>query len=183
MHAGFANWGFPLRSAVGENVPGIPGACATRNFTYLVRGTLPSLLTHICVTRFRWVSGVVKNTNWLGNRKICHGQMRLPSNLAPNTCQISKFSCFSSRLTDVCSVQWSQTLSREWRCSLSSADRRCSNYIWVVDDFIAYYGSSYIKGLTVVQSNRGSNEISCVILSHRGEDSLITLTESKHGFW
>ena len=22
----------------GENVPGIPGACATRNFTYLVRG-------------------------------------------------------------------------------------------------------------------------------------------------
>ena len=24
----------------GENVPGIPGACATRNFTYLVSGTL-----------------------------------------------------------------------------------------------------------------------------------------------
>ena len=24
----------------GENVPGIPGACATRNFTYLVRGPL-----------------------------------------------------------------------------------------------------------------------------------------------
>ena len=29
-------------------------------------------------------------------------------------------------------------LSREWRCSWSSADRRCSNYIWVVDNFIAY---------------------------------------------
>ena len=26
------------KSAVGENVPGIPGACTTRNFTYLVRG-------------------------------------------------------------------------------------------------------------------------------------------------
>ena len=24
----------------GENVPGIPGVCATRNFTYLVRGPL-----------------------------------------------------------------------------------------------------------------------------------------------
>ena len=24
----------------GENVPGIPGTCATRNFTYLVRGPL-----------------------------------------------------------------------------------------------------------------------------------------------
>ena len=33
-------WCMPdaLKSAVGENVPGIPGACATRNFTYLVRG-------------------------------------------------------------------------------------------------------------------------------------------------
>ena len=27
-----------LTRGVGENVPGIPGACATRNFTYLVRG-------------------------------------------------------------------------------------------------------------------------------------------------
>ena len=27
--------------------------------------------------------------------------------------------------------------SREWRCSWSSADRRCSNYIWVIDNFIA----------------------------------------------
>ena len=26
----------------GENVPGIPGACATRNFTYLIRGPLTS---------------------------------------------------------------------------------------------------------------------------------------------
>ena len=31
-------------------------------------------------------------------------------------------------------------LSREWRCSGSSADRRCSDYIWVIDKFIAYYG-------------------------------------------
>ena len=27
-----------LASGGGENVPGIPGACATRNFTYLIRG-------------------------------------------------------------------------------------------------------------------------------------------------
>ena len=27
-----------LNAVVGENVPGIPGACATRNFTYLARG-------------------------------------------------------------------------------------------------------------------------------------------------
>ena len=32
-------------------------------------------------------------------------------------------------------------LSREWRCSWSSADRRCSNY--------TYQGASYIRGFTV----------------------------------
>ena len=30
--------GFLLKSAAGENVPGIPGTCATCIFTYLVRG-------------------------------------------------------------------------------------------------------------------------------------------------
>ena len=38
MHAGIANYRFPLKLAAGENVPVIPGACATCNFTYLVRG-------------------------------------------------------------------------------------------------------------------------------------------------
>ena len=36
-------------------------------------------------------------------------------------------------------------ISWEWRCSWSSADRRCSNYIWVINNFIAYlvfYSSS-----------------------------------------
>ena len=40
-------------------------------------------------------------------------------------------------------------LSREWRCSWSNADRRCSNYIWVIDNFIAYGGASYIRGFMV----------------------------------
>ena len=37
-----------------------------------------------------------------------------------------------------CRIPWNQTSSRGWRCSWSSADRRCSNYIWVIDNFIAY---------------------------------------------
>ena len=36
-------------------------------------------------------------------------------------------------------------LSREWRCSWSSADRWCSNYIWVINNFIP----TCIRGLTV----------------------------------
>ena len=51
-----------------------------------------------------------------------------------------------------CSVHWSHVLSREWRCSWSSPDRRCSNYIWVIDNFIAYLGATNIRGFTVVIS-------------------------------
>ena len=49
----------------------------------------------------------------------------------------------------LCPVQWSQVLSREWRCSWSSADRRCSNYIWLIDNFITYSGATYIRDLVV----------------------------------
>ena len=38
----------------------------------------------------------------------------------------------------LCPIHWSQVLSREWRCSWSSADRRCFNYIWVIHNLIAY---------------------------------------------
>ena len=44
---------------------------------------------------------------------------------------VSSCSCF-------CPIRWSQVLSREWRCSWSSADRRCFNYIWVINNFNAY---------------------------------------------
>ena len=48
-----------------------------------------------------------------------------------------------------CPIYWSQVLSQEWRCSWSSADRWCSNYIWVISKFIAYKGVAYIRGFTV----------------------------------
>ena len=34
----------------------------------------------------------------------------------------------------LCAIYWSQVFSGEWRCSWSSADRRCSNYIWFDGD-------------------------------------------------
>ena len=33
-------------------------------------------------------------------------------------------------------IHRSQVLSREWRCIWSSADRRCSNYIWVINNLL-----------------------------------------------
>ena len=47
-------------------------------------------------------------------------------------------------------IHWNQVLNWEWRCSWSSADRRCSNYIWVINNLIAYWSATYIRGLTVV---------------------------------
>ena len=52
----------------------------------------------------------------------------------------------------LCPIHWSQVLSWEWRCSWSSADRRCFNCIWVINNFIAYWGaSSYIRDSMVCQ--------------------------------
>ena len=48
------------------------------------------------------------------------------------------------------SIHWGQVLSWEWKCSWSSADRRCSNYIWVINNFIAYWDATYIRGFRVV---------------------------------
>ena len=53
------------------------------------------------------------------------------------------------KMVNLNAISSSATLSREWRCSWSSADRRCSNYIWVMDNFIALQGASYIRDLTV----------------------------------
>ena len=70
---------------------------------------------------------------------------------------------FVSSCSCLRSIHWSQVLSWEWRCSWSSADRQCSNYIWVINNFIAYKGATYIRGFTVVWI-------------------LVTLTEITHHF-
>ena len=36
-----------------------------------------------------------------------------------------------------------------YNISLGSADRRCSNYIWVINNFIAYQVVAYTRGLKV----------------------------------
>ena len=45
--------------------------------------------------------------------------------------------CLVSSCRCLFPIHWSKGLSREWKCSWSSADRRCSNYIWVISNFIA----------------------------------------------
>ena len=55
---------------------------------------------------------------------------------------VSSCSCF-------CPVHWSQVLSKKWRYSWSSTDRRWSKFIWVINNVIAYKGVAYIRALKV----------------------------------
>ena len=54
----------------------------------------------------------------------------------------------------ICSCLCVIHLSRERRCSWSSAERRCSNYIWVMNNFITHWGASYIRDLMVIKCSR-----------------------------
>ena len=51
----------------------------------------------------------------------------------------------------LCAMHWSQVLSGEWRCNWSSADRRCFNYIWVINIFINLLKCTYIRDLRYVK--------------------------------
>ena len=73
---------------------------------------------------------------------IVKSLIRVAPNLKTHMFLVSSSSC-------LCPIYWSQVLSWEWRCSWSSADRRCSNYIWVINNLIAHKGATYIKDLTV----------------------------------
>ena len=66
--------------------------------------------------------------------------------------QIPKLECFVSRLA-VVFVQsiGARCSSWEWRRSWSSTDRRCSSYVWVMNNLIAYWGAPYIRELTALE--------------------------------
>ena len=74
----------------------------------------------------------------------------LPSNLQYKPHQIPKNKCFSSRRAVRCldPIHWTQMLSSEWRYNCT--DRRCSNYIWVINNFIAYWGETCIRALKAI---------------------------------
>ena len=78
MHAGIANSRYPLNSAAEENfpgIPGIPGACTTRNFTYLVRGPYSlCLLSQIYTKRQKYERRFYKKHNRWKNSFWCYEQ-------------------------------------------------------------------------------------------------------------
>ena len=68
-------------------------------------------------------------------------------------------------------------LSREWRYSWSRVDRRCTNYIWVINNFIAYYDANYIRCLTVLNPHIIPFETFYLMRPVKGyKNSLVALT-------
>ena len=74
--------------------------------------------------------------------------VKLLIQVAPNTKTYIYILCFACGLAVVFARPLNQALSQEWRCSWSSADGQCSNYICAINNFIAHPGASYIRGLT-----------------------------------
>ena len=92
------------------------------------------------------ISNYIPDILWDVINYLCP-RYHLNSNIRCTKFQTTKF--LISSCSCLCPINWSQMLSLVWRCSWSSADRRCSNYIWVINNFIACKGVAYIRGLTV----------------------------------
>ena len=76
-------------------------------------------------------------------------------------------------------VYWSQVLNGKWRCSWSSANRWCSNYIWVINNLIAYYSASSIRHFTVFSGKLGQyhgrwypGSLCCQNISSHGSENV-----------
>ena len=59
-------------------------------------------------------------------------------------------------------IQWSHVLSREWRCSWSSTDRRCSNYIKLVLILGYSWGSRDRVFFAFVGQRNVINQLECI---------------------
>ena len=64
-------------------------------------------------------------------------QFIIPSNISHNE---------STSPNVFCPIHWSQLLNWGWRCS--NVDKRCFNYIWVINNLIASKDATYMRGLT-----------------------------------
>ena len=57
-------------------------------------------------------------------------------------------------------------VSREWRCSWSSADRRCSNHIWVINIFIIMFTIMLTRGQLILAFWRYMISKCMIVLIH-----------------
>ena len=123
--------------------------CQTEYHDISDEGSYTSCILLCFFSHFRLVS-----THWSPNQhdttftniiylRLRHGYRQI-SNIRGTKSQNLNDSHLVLRLFSP-SLYWSHVFSREWRCSWSSADRRCSNYIWVINNLIAYKGALILE--------------------------------------
>ena len=84
---------------------------------------------------------MLEAVSWLGSRQLLSmgdGLENTVKSLIQMTPNPKTQMFLISACSCLCAIYWSQVLNGEWRCSWSSADRRCFNYIWVINNLIAY---------------------------------------------
>ena len=106
----------------------------------------PSRYHFVCHWILSWVMSAIiipaqlllLSQRWPWEAPDWPDQYQLPSILWHKCTQSQNIMFLISSCSCLCPIHWSQVLSWEWRCSWSSADRRCTNYIWVINNFIGY---------------------------------------------
>ena len=125
------------------------------SFVVLCLGLVPINLTNTYqgyLTGIWSIRGLFQcHSGWYGKMNPRHPFRELIYRKISNKRRTKSQNLNDSRLVCSClrQIHWSQMLSRDWRCGWSSADRRCSNYIWVINKFIALQGALYIRAFTV----------------------------------
>ena len=84
---------------------------------------LPASIPIQFVEAFVWHVWIILPSNY---QYMLYRHIQYKPRQIPKLFLISSCSC-------LCAIYWSHVLSWEWRCIWSSADRRCSNYIWVIN--------------------------------------------------
>ena len=116
-----------------------------------------------------WYEVFVSMTNLLiPQYKICHDNSG--TNSAIDNCCCYSIGYPSLRNSNIrrtksqnlnvfrlCPIYWIRVLSWECRCNWSSVDRWCSNYIWVINNWIAHIGATYIRDLTLPRTRTVRN--------------------------
>ena len=97
---------------------------------------------------------VIKERNYSKMKFPLQHEMKFPFNLNYRKISNIRHTKSKNSIASRISLQlvffatyWSLVISGEWRCSWSCADRQCSNYIWLINNLIAYKGVAYIRDL------------------------------------
>ena len=120
----------------------------------------------LCLAFIEVFSSPILVKLWYNEHENKHNEAHrawVPSNLQYKPQQIPKLLCFSSHL------------------AVDFADRRCFNYIWVINNFISYQCATYIRGLTACVMGSTVRKIDFYISQLNSSPTLRFIRPQKNG--